>query len=71
MNIDFQYKVDLNPIINSLRDQKSFSPLLKTEFFDPPKGLEGHLCPGVNILGKVCNIDAPFGTSDRRLLTYE
>ena len=38
--------------------------------FDPPKGLLC-LCHGVNILGKICNIDASFGTSDKRLLTLE
>ena len=42
-----------------------------TEFLDPRKGLEGFLCPGINILGNIYNIDAPFGTSDRGLLTFE
>ena len=36
--------------------RKDIFTLKNIEFFDPRKELEGHLCPGVNILGQVCNI---------------
>ena len=32
--------------------------------FDPQNGLEGYLCPGINIFGNIDNIDTPFCTSD-------
>ena len=42
----------------------------KTSFylFYPRKGLEGYLCPKINILGNIYNIDTPICTSDRKLL---
>ena len=36
------------------------------EFLDPQKGLEGFLCPGINILGDIYNIVSDWG-----LLTFE
>ena len=35
----FQYKIDLNPIINSLRDQKAFSLYKTLMFYHPPTPL--------------------------------
>ena len=37
---------------------------LNTEFLDPIKGIEGFLCPGIDILGDVYNIATLFGASD-------
>ena len=37
---------------------------LNTEFVDPIKGIEGFLCPGIDILGNVYNIATLFGASD-------
>ena len=46
----FPNKIDLSSSIDAPRDQKNTDCL-------PPKGLEGHLCPGINILGNIYNID--------------
>ena len=64
-------RIDLNPFIDSLKVLGTFSLYKTLNFLTPTKGRKGHLCPRFNILGKLCNIDAPFGTSDRRLLTFE
>ena len=41
---------------------------IKHWFFYPWKGLEGSLCPGIDILGIIYNIDIPICTSDWELL---
>ena len=51
------------------RDQKTIS-LCKTLNFLPLKGSKGYLCPGTNILGKIYNADATFGTSDQSWVRY-
>ena len=38
--------------------------LSNTEFFDPLKGLEGYLCPGIKISGMIYIVDTPFGISN-------
>ena len=67
----FFKRIDLNPFIDSLRWRKTFSLYKNTEFFDPRKGLEGYLCPGINILGSIYNIDTHICTSDGEFLTFE
>ena len=62
-----QFYLEMNavkPLVDAPRDQKTFSLYKTVNFFDPLKGLEGHLCPGINILGNIYNIDPPSGTSD-------
>ena len=59
------------PFYLLLKGAEDLFTFFNTDFLDPRKGLEGFLCPGINILGNIYNIDAPFGTSDRGLLTFE
>ena len=44
----------VKPLVDAPRDQTTFSLYKITmNFFTPPKWLEGHLCPGINILGNM------------------
>ena len=47
-----------------LKGAEDLFTFFNTEFLDPRKGLEGFLCPGINILVNFYKIDAHFGTSD-------
>ena len=42
----------------------TFSLYKTLNFFNLWKGLEGYLCPGINILGIIHHIDTPFYTLD-------
>ena len=44
--------------------------MIKPRLFNPPKGLEGHLCPGVNILG-TDNIGVDDSRCCRKANKYE
>ena len=58
------------PIYRLPKGVEDLFNLLNTEFFNPRNGLEGYLCPGINILGNIYNIDTPICTSGE-LLTFE
>ena len=52
------------PIYKPIKVAVDIFTLQNSKKFDPHEGLEGHSCPGINILGTIYNIDAPFCTSD-------
>ena len=52
------------PIYKPIKVAVDIFTLQNAKNFDPQEGLEGHLCPGINILGNIYNIDPPSGISD-------
>ena len=60
-----------DPFYRLLKGEEDLSLFFNIESLNPRKGLEGFLCPGIDILANIYNIDTPFGTSDRKLLTFE
>ena len=61
----FFIRIDLTPFLDSQKAQTTYSLYIMLNF------LLGYLCPGINILGNIYNIDTPVCTSDGELLTFE
>ena len=52
------------PIYKPIKIAVDIFTLQNTKNVDPQEGLEGHLCPGINILGIIYNMEAHLYTSD-------
>ena len=61
-NIDFLIRIYLSTSILDPQEGSRPCHFIKQRNSWPWKGLEGYLCPGINILGHIDNIETPFNT---------
>ena len=67
----FCIKNIFKPFSRGLQGWRAHHTLWNTEFLDPRKGLKGHLCPGIKLLGIIYIVDTPFVTPNQRCSTFQ
>ena len=64
-------KIIFEPFYRLLKGKEDLFNFFNTKLLGPPKGLEGFLCPGINILGNIYNIKTHLLEPQIKDLTFE